>query len=55
MKVAAAARTSVVTCLPTTPIREVAELILAKNIGSLVVATQLTPQNPWVSEARGIC
>ncbi|MGB9704513.1 MAG: CBS domain-containing protein [Pyrobaculum sp.] len=49
MKVAAVARTSIVTCFPTTPIREVAELILAKNIGSVVVATRLTPQNSWVS------
>jgi CBS domain-containing protein len=42
VKVAAVARTSVVTCLPTTPIREVAELILARNIGSVVV----DPANP---------
>ncbi|MCU7788479.1 CBS domain-containing protein [Pyrobaculum sp. 3827-6] len=42
MKVAAVAGTNVVTCLPTTPIGEVAELILARNIGSVVV----DPANP---------
>ncbi|AET34039.1 CBS domain-containing protein [Pyrobaculum ferrireducens] len=46
MKVAAVARTNVVTCFPTTPIREVAELILAKNIGSVVVVDPANPTKP---------
>ncbi|AAL63397.1 conserved protein with 2 CBS domains [Pyrobaculum aerophilum str. IM2] len=46
MKISAVARTNVVTCSPDTPIREVAEIMIKKNIGSVIVVDPAKPTGP---------
>ncbi|MFN3805000.1 MAG: cyclic nucleotide-binding/CBS domain-containing protein [Pyrobaculum sp.] len=46
MKVASVARRDVVTCFPNTPLHEVAEVMVRKGVGSVVVVNPTSPTKP---------
>jgi len=46
VKVAAVAKTNVVTCTPSTPLREVVELMVERGVGSVIVVDPANPKRP---------